>query len=414
MTEIKPRKSWLDNVEFSHSKSPGTRFQYDRNLTRFCEFTGKSDDDIFQDYHNMDEKDFKILYAKYLKSLISDLNSQGYAPNTINTVVTSVKSFFKYSDLPLGFVPIGRCTVIFHNRDITHEEVQKILAASKPRDKAFYAMMAQSGLRPQTLCNLKFKQIETEFSQNIIPCKIDVPATITKGQYRSYHSFMGEESVRYLRSYFESERPNISSEDFLFTLHSTGKTQKKSNAKSFSAIFAKTLRSLQKSGVLKFEIRPDGKPSELRLYNLRKFFRKYAHQAGFEYVQFWMGHSVSAGVDEHYRPIDTEYYRKLYKEKAMPFLRLENPIPTQTDKALALQSKELEKLKRQNRDLRRGIKNLHIKLNGYKNPSQETLRIAEARADLTYGQLQHIKKILRKIIEGKEPTPDELADLYED
>ena len=51
-------------------------------------------------------------------------------------------------------------------------------------------------------------------------------------------------------------------------------------------------------------------------------------------MQFWMGHIVKEGVDEHYRPTDVEFHRKLYAEKAMPFLRLETATPTETEKTI--------------------------------------------------------------------------------
>jgi len=61
-------------------------------------------------------------------------------------------------------------------------------------------------------------------------------------------------------------------------------------------------------------------------------------------VQFWMGHIVKEGVDEHYRPTDVEFHRKLYAEKAMPFLRLETATPTETDKVIRAQQKKIEQL----------------------------------------------------------------------
>ncbi|MDH5795226.1 MAG: hypothetical protein OEZ24_03870 [Candidatus Bathyarchaeota archaeon] len=59
-----------------------------------------------------------------------------------------------------------------------------------------------------------------------------------------------------------------------------------------------------------------------------------------------MGHTVREGVDEHYRPTDVEFHRKLYAEKAMPFLRLETATPTETEKTieeLRAQLKERDK-----------------------------------------------------------------------
>jgi hypothetical protein len=102
--------------------------------------------------------------------------------------------------------------------------------------------------------------------------------------------------------------------------------------KDVSRAFRMAARKLEKSGALHYEIR-EGKPSELRFYTLRKFFRKYANQMGFEHVNYVMGHTTK-GSDSNYTPKDPEFYRELYKEKAMPFLRLETATPTETEKTL--------------------------------------------------------------------------------
>jgi len=217
-----------------------------------------------------------------------------------------------------------------------------ILNASHPRDRAFFCIMAQTGLRPETLCNLKLKHIQPDFDKGIIPCKIDVPEEIAKGEYRSYFTFMGEESIKYLKAYL-STIPSISPEDYLFMAHGS---EKQLDRASVSHIFRRTVNKMKKKGLMDFE-RKKSKPATIRLYNLRKFFRKYANQAGFEFVEFWMGHVVNEGQDEHYRPLDVEFHRELYKEKAMPFLRLETATPTEHDEIIAEQAQKIKDLERQ-------------------------------------------------------------------
>ena len=177
-----------------------------------------------------------------------------------------------------------------------------------------------------------------------IPCKIEVPQEIAKGKYRSYFTFIGEEAVHYLQAYLNTRR-NIADEDYLFSKEGT---DEKTSPKSLSNFFARTVQKLKNKGLMVVKQKQKNKPRDVRLYNLRKFFRKYAHQAGFELVQFWMGHIVNAGQDEHYRPTDVEFHRKLYAEKAMPFLRLETATPTETEKTI----EELrEQLKERNKEI---------------------------------------------------------------
>jgi hypothetical protein len=206
------------------------------------------------------------------------------------------------------------------------------MAVSKLREKAFFVVMAQSGLRPHTIKQLKLKNLE---SLEKVPCKIEVPKEIAKGKYGSYVSFIGSDAVKYLKQYLAT-RTNLTPDSLLFSSHSD--PAKPVNVKDVSRAFRMAARKLEKSGTIKFEIR-EGKPSELRFYTLRKFFRKYANQMGFEHVNYVMGHTTK-GSDSGYMPKDPEFYRELYKEKAMPFLRLETNTPTETEKTI-------EKLKEQ-------------------------------------------------------------------
>jgi integrase len=335
-------QTWIDLVAYSHSKNKSTAYQYKIHLDQFCKFIGKTPEQIIMEYQNTnDERQLRRIYASYLKAFIAKSAGQGLTTNTINSIVTPVKSFFKYNDLSIAFIPKSSGRVVYHNRDIARDEVRQILGASKPRDKAFFSMMAQSGLRPDTLCKLQLRDLEPDFSNNVVPCKINIPEEKAKGQYRPYFTFIGEESVKYLKAYLNGERPGVTSDDFLFTAYGL---KKAASPKTLSVTFATLIRQLQASKVLDYRRSAKGKPSELRLYTLRKFFRKYARPAGWEFVQFWMGHIVHAGVDENYRPDDAEFHRALYREKAMPGLQFEKAAVDETEKIIAEQNKRIDSL----------------------------------------------------------------------
>ena len=332
-------KTWLNNVATSHSNSNRTRVDYKHNLQLFLSFIDKTPEQIITEYDDSRDRDFKRQHARHIKAFMSAEFERGMAQNTINTRVAAIKSFFKYNDLPLGYVPAPRMRVTYHNRDITHEEIKLILNASRPRERAFYAILAQSGLRPFTICSLKFKHIKEDLIANRVPCKIDVPQEIAKGKYRGYFTFIGHEAIEYLKACLHTRR-RITKDDFLFAKQGT---KQQANPKSISALFSRTLQKLQEKGLIEVEQKEISKPRDVRLYSLRKFFRKHANQAGFEYVQFWMGHIVKTGQEEHYRPTDVEHHRKLYAEKAMPFLRLEAATPTETEKTIAELREQLTK-----------------------------------------------------------------------
>jgi integrase len=106
-------------------------------------------------------------------SFIVKLRGDGYAPSSQQYPVNTVKSFFKYNNLPLNYIPNGHKMVLYHNRDITKEEIEEIIKVSEPREKAFYVLMVQSGLRPNEICNLKIENFERLLDENTpIPCLI--------------------------------------------------------------------------------------------------------------------------------------------------------------------------------------------------------------------------------------------------
>jgi integrase len=329
---------WLDSVAVSHSGASGTQTRYRNEIMAFLKYIDATPEDIMADYKSMNERDFRQKYAQHLKAYLGTLMRQGYAPGSISNFVYGVLSFFKHSDLPIGFVPPVRYRTIFHNRDIEAAEIVKILEVSAPREKAFYTFMAQSGLRPTTICNLQLKHIERDFSNGKVPCLVNVPEEITKGQYHGYISFIGEDAVRYLKAYLNTRR-TLTKDSYLFVNYGT---ENRMIFNTVSSLFRKAVRILKEKGEMDYEQKKADRPAEIRLYNLRKFFRKMANQAGFENVEYWMGHT-GPGVDASYRPKDHEFYRKIYAEKAMPFLRLETNTPTETEKTIETLKEQITK-----------------------------------------------------------------------
>lgn len=391
-------QNWIDNVAYSHSRSIDTGRRYRWTMRVFCEFIEKTPEQILEEYEGMSDREFRRKYARYVRALIGQMNRQGYAINSVRGVVAGIRSFFKYNDLPLGHVPVGRNKVTFHNRDITKEEIVSILKISRPRDKAFFCILAQSGLRPDTLCSLRVKHIEPEFSKGKIPCKIEVPEELAKGEFGAYFTFMGEEAVNYLKAYLAT-RANVAPEDYLFTAH--GKNQQMDRT-SLSNVFRRAIIKLKEKGIMDFEQKARGKPRTVRLYNLRKFFRLKAGQAGIEYVNFWMGHKTNykaphiPASDAHYfSREDVESQRKLYAEKAMPFLRLETATPSETDRIIQQQAEVIESLTKTVHTLKEQQKKIMENLGFDVEMSQDA--VYEGFEDVMIGKSFDFKPIERAI-----------------
>jgi integrase len=378
-------EDWLNSVAYSHSQSKATEVQYKRVWERFSSSIGMTAKEIVADYERSNDRNVMRNHARLIRSWIGKLLKEGLANTSVKVMVGAIKSFYKYNDLPLGHIPQAMSGIVYHNRDLTKEEIVQIMAVVKLREKAFFAVMAQSGLRPHTIKQLRLKHLE---DLEKVPCKIEVPQELAKGKYGSYVTFIGPDALKYLKQYFAT-RKNLTSDSLLFCAHDDPK--KPVNVKDMSRAFRLAARKLEKSGALDFEIR-EGKPSELRLYNLRKFFRKYANQMGFENVNYLMGHTVR-GSDANYKPQDPEFYRELYAEKAMPFLRLEAPTPTETSEIVNTLKKqheaEMGSLKKEIQKRDEQIQALSERFNKYErylklieekwkpNPTEEEIQVAD-------------------------------------
>ncbi|MCW3985962.1 MAG: hypothetical protein NWE91_06105 [Candidatus Bathyarchaeota archaeon] len=215
-----------------------------------------------------------------------------------------------------------------------------------------------------------------------------------------------------------SIRPDISDEDYIFLKQGT---TEKASAKSLSKMFAQTMQKLKKKGLMEVKQKQWHKPRDVRLYNLREWFRKHSHQAGFELVQFWMGHIVRAGQEEHYRPKDVEFHRKLYAEKAMPFLRLEKATPAETEKTieeLKLQLTERDKEMEVMKESFRKIQPLVDFVNTFNAPEDLKEMLNSLSYDMTVSSYdpkvlfdQHVAKKLDEIMKEKGITQKEALEL---
>jgi site-specific recombinase XerC len=396
---IDPVEDWLNSVAYSHSQSKATEVQYKRVWERFSTDIGMTAEEIIKDYERSNDRNVMRKHARIIRSWIGKLMKEGLTNTSIKVMVGAVKSFYKYNDLPLGHIPQAMSGIVYHNRDITKEEIVQIMTQVKPREKAFFAVMAQSGLRPHTIKQLRLKDLE---DLERIPCKIEVPQELAKGKYGSYVTFIGADALKYLKQYFAT-RKNLGLESLLFCAHDD--LNKPVNAKDMSRAFRLAARKLERSGAIEFEIRK-GKPSELRLYNLRKFFRKYAIQMGFEVVEYMMGHTVK-GVDGNYRPQDPEYYRQLYAEKAMPFLRLETSSPLETEKAITTLEQENRELKNQLKKLEATMDKIYFKVFREKIEEEEREKWIEEHADKLEKEDREHEEFLREEEEYLASHPEE-------
>lgn len=193
------------------------------------------------------------------------------------------------------------------DRQISKDEINRITEKTPSiREKAFFTIMRQSGLPPHTIKQLRIGDVEGILEPNTpIPCRIATP-------HEEIPTFVGHEAVNYLKQYLQ-ERPNLKQGSLLFTIRD--KPEKEINTKDVSRSFRRAVQSLQRANKIVFEPQK-GKPAELRLYGLKKFYEENAE-------------SYLSQLAKITTPKNDEYYRELYRKEAMPNLEIELPTPIQ-------------------------------------------------------------------------------------
>jgi len=278
-------------------------------------------------------KDILKDYFAYLKGC--------YTPLTVNHEISVVMSYLHAFDIPVKPLRLKYAYVTFHNRDIEKEEIRRILDHSDVRNRSVYLNLYESGMRPDTLVNLKWKHIREEFLGHKIPMKIELSSDILKCRVSKRWTFIGHDGFEALKRYLTTRLP-LKDEDYLFV-----REKPKGGKMGPSAISQAFNRIVLKLGLAEPE-GTQGKPKDLRLYCIRKAFRKFmvVEEA---YKEFWMGHTSTA---THYVSSDPEYHRKLYAQ-GYGNLRLYKP---------EIDAEMIAKLTRENMELRAREKDLRARV----------------------------------------------------
>jgi len=241
------------------------------------------------------------------------LKRRGYTTNYISSCLSVVASYLhkgcKIKDVEVELPK--NCFVKYHNRDLKKEEIQKILRHAKIRYATFYLMMCESGLRPNTVTRLRYRNIKEDFEKKIVPMKIDLPSKLLKDRISARWTFLGEDGEKLLREWL-SLRDELKDNDLLFPAvrpHQLRPSDKEEpdtvHGSTFSNAFRKLVLHL---GIT--ETIEKGKPRPVRLYNLRKYFFNNM-QCDSKYREFWGCH---VQVSDHYISRDIERHRQEYKK----------------------------------------------------------------------------------------------------
>ena len=336
ISECSSVKFWLNKA----CESEGTRKGYLSKFRKFCDHLYVNPDKIVEKWKTVryiweKRQEFLDTWSENVEKYIYN-ELKDFAPLSKATITGILLSFFKHHKIILEVEKQKHPYVKYHNRDITREEIKRILDHCSIRNKAFFLMMLESGLRPDTIVQLRYRHIEEDFKANTVPMKIDVPAGIVKDRVGNRFTLIGEDAFKALKEYLSIRIP-LKDDDFVFVREKHGKNSSVTPS-AFSNIFCTLVLKL---GLDK--ITEKKKPKTLKLYCLRKYFRNNMKVQDTNYRKFWMGRSFK--TDEHYLTRDIEKHRKEYA-KAYPSIQIYQPetelSPRQVEKLKQKLAEEIE------------------------------------------------------------------------
>jgi integrase len=263
-----------------------------------------------------------------------------YAPMTCKNLLTALKSFLGYWKIPLDVDLPRHSAVMYHNRDLTREEIKKVLNFSSQRDRTILLVLIESGMRVENAVGLKYSQIREDFEAHRVPMRILLPSNTLKDTVGERWTFVGEDGFNELSNYLQGKQ--LKDDEFVFQSERKGRVKGEqfspgSVSQKFNNLVQKLGIDKSVTGKLKEGERP--KPKRIRLHGLRKYFRNNM-RAEESFREFWMGHSL--GVDAHYISRDPEEHRKRYAD-GYKYLRLFQPsLETLGDVTMQLRTKDEE------------------------------------------------------------------------
>lgn len=352
--------SQLESVTFWLNKAAGsetTRREYKNRIKGFFEAANVNPDALVSEWEKIEtygqERRFLRKWTKKIEAYVYAL--EGYAPTTVMQELTIVVSFFKHHGIEVKPSRKKHVYVTYHNRDITKEEIRRILERASIRDKAFFLAMAESGLRPYTLVQLRYKHIKKDFEAGKVPMRIELPSKLLKDRVEARWTFIGQDGFKALKSYLDT-RGKLYNDSLVFAPERSDLKHSFVCPESFTKKFSNIAMKL---GIT--ERIEKGKPKDVRLYCLRKFFNDNLRYEGFNvaYREFWMCHKTT---QTHYISRDPEKHREEYavayqnlriyarseEEKLKERVKeIENFYKLEMDRGIVSLQKQIEQLRKE-------------------------------------------------------------------
>lgn len=188
----------------------------------------------------------------------------------------------------------------------------KITNEAQLKEKAIYTVIRHTGLTPQIIKKLKYRDLE---ETQRIPRKIETRQFPTLKKRPPV--FVGKEASVYLNQYLAT-RGNLTLGSPLFC----SREGTEIDTKNLSRAFRQTLDKIEKHKsyrrLQELDHKRETKRRNFSLYSLTRYYQEKA-----ECYEKAIAHNSNESDD---------FYRRLYKEKAMPFLDIESLVTIRVPK----------------------------------------------------------------------------------
>lgn len=300
-------------------KGEATKQKYQKYFNEFLDFIDKNPDELIvqrqQDLLNPDRKIQRRIESQFLL-FIGKKKTEGYAIATQQIYFASIRSFFEIHYFPLimrrGDYPKGDSNGV---KRATKEAILKILK-NRTRNSVtinpLILFIKDTGLRVSDVITLKYGDIANQFERGDKVIQINI---ITKKTKLLAKTFMGEESIRALREYFEARRRgsrNVAPETItrnspLFKLWARGEIKQ---------IQRHSLSSLIREAFLNVN------EERMTAHSLRKKLQTDLEKAGINsnWIDQILGHKLINSRDAYSLPTDEELreaYIRAYSQIAI-------------------------------------------------------------------------------------------------
>ena len=215
-------KEFLDSVQ-----NPNTRKGYRQGIKKFCEYYGKTAEEILNQRKNdltqktgenlIEYKNRAVRFSKEIEKFHSNLLDNGFSTNSARNLTIGIRQLFRYYQMPVQIRAGSKVTkTVKTSRSfpLRIEHIRKMFAVADLRERVILSMATDLGLRMGDFIKIK-KDDVPQLTQEA-PISFD---TTTGKEEVVAHGFLSQETVDLLKVYL----PTLTKEGNPYIFPSNGK-----------------------------------------------------------------------------------------------------------------------------------------------------------------------------------------------